>query len=284
MKQIKKIAIQGYPGSFHDAVCKQYFDQKVNVIPADNFNILGSLLSSGSVDGAVMAIENSIAGTILQNYRILREEKLWIIGEQYLRIKHNLLINAGTKRSDITEVHSHPMAINQCLIYLRKNLKAKLVETEDTALSAKKLAISKQKNVAVIASKEAARRYGLEILDTDIETNKSNYTRFFFLQQSRARPTIDANKASIYIKIPDKKGQLMKVLQVIDHHDLNLSKLQSYPVLGTLRSYFFHLDIEFDQLQQYLDLKVDLKSITNEYTELGIYKRDEININNNPKS
>ncbi|MEM9545099.1 MAG: prephenate dehydratase [Bacteroidota bacterium] len=270
----RKIAIQGYPGSFHDEVCRLHYGHEVEVVPADSFNILGKMLSMGNVSDAVMAIENSIAGTLLQNYRILREAGFWITGEKYLRIKHNLLANVSATLAGIKEVHSHPMALNQCLEFLSRHSHIKLVETEDTALSAQKVKESQRKDLASISSLNAAKLYGLSVIGEGIETNKTNYTRFFMLSKNRQVVGEEADKASIYIRIPDLKGQLLKVLQVIDDHNLNMSKLQSFPVLGKMREYFFHLDIEFENLEQYQTLKSDLLRFTHEYTELGIYKRD----------
>lgn len=270
----EKIAIQGYPGSFHDEVCKLYFGEDVDVIPADSFDILGQMLKSQKVDRAIMAIENSIAGTLLQNYRILREAGFWITGEKYLRIKHNLMATKGTRLSKLREVHSHPMAINQCLQFLSQFPSVKLVETEDTALSAMYVQKSKREDIASISSLKAAELYGLEVLEEGIETNKTNYTRFFMLTRNRGEVDAKVDKASIYIRIPDVKGQLLKVLQTIDDHNLNMSKLQSFPVLGKMREYFFHIDIEFEQLSDYVTLRTDLKKFTHEFTELGIYKSD----------
>jgi len=271
----KKIAIQGYAGSFHDEVCTLYYGDKVKSVPADSFDILARMLIADEVDGAIMAIENSIAGTILQNYRILRESGFWIVGERYLRIKHNLLVYPGGKIEDIREIHSHPMALNQCLQFLKKYPKIKLVESEDTALSALRVKEDANTKIASISSMRAADLYGLDTLAEGIETSSTNYTRFFILDKTKSEPADDVNKASIYIRIPDVKGQLLKVLQVIQDHDLNMSKLQSFPVLGNLREYFFHLDIEFDEISQYQNLKEDLMGFTQEYTELGIYKRDD---------
>lgn len=270
----EKIAIQGYPGSFHDEVCRLYYGNNVDVVPADSFNILGNMLRSGEVNKAIMAIENSIAGTLLQNYRILRESGFWITGEKYLRIKHNLMANNGATIADIKEVHSHPMALNQCLSFLSQYSHIKLVETEDTALSAIQVKESNRRDIASISSMKAAELYGLKILGEGIETNKTNYTRFFMLSKVKQQLSLDVDKASIYIRIPDVKGQLLKVLQVIDNHDMNLSKLQSFPVLGKFREYFFHLDIEFSNYDKYNNLKSELVEFTNEYTELGVYKRD----------
>ncbi len=276
-EKILKVAIQGYPGSFHDVAAKKYWpDQSLELIPADSFDILANLLRDGSADVAVMAIENSIAGTILQNYRILRENGFWVSGEIYLRIKHNLLTLEGTSLADIKEVASHPMAINQCRQFLSQYPHWKLIESEDTALSAKNVAAKGKVSKACIASTIAAELYGLKVLQSSIETSKTSYTRFFIVTKEKSLPPKDADKASIYIRVQDKKGQLLKVLQVIQQHDLNMSKLQSFPVLGSFREYFFHLDIEFDKIDQYLGLKEDLKDLTFEFDETGIYKSADI--------
>lgn len=278
----KNISIQGYAGSFHAQAANKYFGPNINLIPADSFEILARQLHEGTSDTAVMAIENSIAGTILQNYRILRERSFWIEGEVYLRIEHCFMSNPSTLTKDIKQIVSHPMALNQCLDYLIANFPhAKLVESEDTALSAIQLAKEPRMDTACIASRQAGIINGLSIIDQGIESNKSNYTRFFILKKDKQSVNTEANKASLYIKIPDQKGQLLKVLQVIHEHDLNMSKLQSFPVMGSFREYFFHIDIEFDNLEQYYDLKEDMLAFTTDYSELGLYKRadeDVINV------
>jgi prephenate dehydratase len=280
MKKI--ISIQGYPGSFHDQAAAYYFSgENFELLPADSFEILAKQLQSGKSDIAVMAIENSIAGSILQNYRILREYGFWIQGEQYLRIEHCLLANPGTTLDDIQAVYSHPMALSQCLDYLHAHApQAKLLESEDTALSAIHLAQTPDVHTACIASKRAAMLTGLHIIQEGIETNKLNYTRFFVLSREKTEIPSEVNKVSLYLKIPDQKGQLLKVLQAIQDHDMNMSKLQSYPVLGSFREYFFYLDIEFDNIAQYYLLKDALVLLTTEINELGLYKRADMEIVN----
>jgi prephenate dehydratase len=278
----RKVSIQGYEGSFHAQAAQKYFGQNVKLVPADSFELLAMQIYKGSSDIAVMAIENSIAGTILQNYRILRERSFWIEGEVYLRIEHCFMTNLETNKKDIRQILSHPMALNQCLDFILQHYPtAKLIETEDTALSAIRLAQEPGFDTACIASKQAGIINGLKIHNQGIESNKSNYTRFFIVKKDRHAIDARANKASLYIKIPDQKGQLLKVLQVIHDHDLNMSKLQSFPVMGSFREYFFHIDIEFDHLEQYYDLKEDMLALTTEYSELGIYRRadeDVINV------
>lgn len=271
------VAIQGYAGSFHDIAAKEYYPQyKLEILPCNSFDLLAVGLIEEKADVAIMAIENSIAGTILQNYRILRENHFWVSGEIYLRIAHHLLGVNHSSIHDIKEVASHPMAIHQCRQFLNLFPHWKVVESEDTALSAQHVASHRKANKACIASAEAAHLYGLQTLASNIETNKTNYTRFFIVNKKPLAVSAHANKASVYIRIPDRKGQLLKVLQVIQDHDLNLSKLQSFPVLGSLREYFFHLDIEFDHIVQYQGLKDDLLSLTFEYDEIGIYQRADL--------
>ncbi len=272
---MKYVSIQGYEGSFHAQAARKHFsNEAVELIPADSFEILAKQLYEDESNVAVMAIENSIAGTILQNYRILRERNFWIEGEVYLRIEHCFIVNKETKLNDITQIISHPMALNQCLDFILTNYpNAKMIESEDTALSAIKLAAQPQNDTACIASKQAGVTNNLWVVNEGIESNKSNYTRFFIVKKQRTTIDENANKASLYIKIPDAKGQLLKVLQVIQDHDLNMSKLQSFPVMGSFREYFFHIDVEFDNLEQYYDLKEDMLKFTSDYVELGIYKR-----------
>lgn len=277
MRGKKKIVIQGYPGSFHDEAAQRYFQEDIELIPADSFDQLAEILVARQAHYGLMAIENSIAGTLLQNYRILREKNFWIQGEIYIRIKHNLLGIPGATIDQIKEVESHPMALNQCLDYLADYPYIKRTESKDTALSAQVVAQKGKAKKACIASLSAAKMYGLEVLAEGIESNKMNYTRFFVI--SRTKELYDsrkANKVSAYIRIPDTKGQLLKVLQKIEDHDLNLSKLQSFPVLGAFREYFFHIDIEFDHPDQYFHLKDDILEVTKEYEELGIYARADV--------
>ncbi|MBK9151260.1 MAG: hypothetical protein IPM26_09750 [Saprospiraceae bacterium] len=269
-----KIAIQGYPGSFHDEAAHLYWqDRAFEIVPADSFDILGRLVASGEVDAGIMAIENSIAGTILQNYRILREHKLWVSGEIYLRIRHHLLANIGASTENILEVESHPMAINQCRRFLDKFPHWKIIESDDTALSARRLKESGETTKACIAGRSAADLYQLNCLAESIETHPTNYTRFFTVQNQRIMQPDKADKASVYVRIPDKKGQLLQVLALIHRYDINMSKLQSFPITGSFREYYFHLDLEFDQMERYLALKSDLSSMDFAFEELGLYQR-----------
>lgn len=268
----KPIAIQGYEGSFHQEAAKIFFGKNAEVLCCANFRDLVKAASNPAETGAgIMAIENSIAGSILPNYNLLHHSDLTIIGEVYLQIKQQLLVNPGVKLSDIREVHSHPMALLQCIDFLEKH-HWKLVETEDTALSAKQLRQHKSKHIAAIASKLSADLFDLEILAPNIHSVKNNYTRFLVLMPSGKAIVInDANKASLSFSTDHTKGSLAKVLNIIADAGINLSKLQSYPKQGSNWNYYFHADIEFDQPGQFLQLKKNISKATTELKIYGIY-------------
>ena len=273
----KKVTIQGYEGSFHQVAARQFFGKNVDVIPCATFREVVRIGEDAKQsDGGVMAIENSIAGSILPNYNLLQKSKLQVIGEVYLSISQNLLVYPGVKLNEIKEVHSHPMAILQCLDYL-ENQDWKLVETEDTALSAKHLREHKSKHTAAIASKFAAQLYDLDVIGPDIHTLKNNITRFLIMVPAKQKIEIaDADKASIYFQTDHSKGILSKVLAKIAQGGANLSKLQSMPIPGSTFKYGFYADIEFEQKKQLDKLLVDLKLMTNSFKVFGLYKKGKV--------
>ena len=273
----KKVTIQGYEGSFHQVAARQFFGKNVDVIPCATFREVVRIGEDAKQsDGGVMAIENSIAGSILPNYNLLQKSKLQVIGEVYLSISQNLLVYPGVKLNEIKEVHSHPMAILQCLDYL-ENQDWKLVETEDTALSAKHLREHKSKHTAAIASKFAAQLYDLDVITPDIHTLKNNITRFLIMVPAKQKLEIaDADKASIYFQTDHSKGILSKVLAKIAQGGANLSKLQSMPIPGSTFKYGFYADIEFEQKKQLDKLLVDLKLMTNSFKVFGLYKKGKV--------
>ena len=221
-----------------------------------------------------MAIENSIAGSILQNYRILREKDFWISGETYLRIEHQLMALPGQDISDIKEVKSHPMAIYQCYDFLNQYEHIHLTEAADTAIVAQQIKENNLTGVAAIGSKLAAEIYGLNIIAEGIETSKVNYTRFIIISRDGEYTSLgNADKASIYLRVPHAHGSLLKVIEKIAQHGINISKLQSFPVLGELSQYYFHLDLEFDDISRYENCLEDLKAVSHGLDELGIYKK-----------
>jgi prephenate dehydratase len=274
---VKGIAIQGYEGSFHQVAARHFFGKQVHVIPCDTFRELVRICSDKQASsGAVMAIENSIAGSILPNYNLLQKSNLVVIGEVYLSISQNLLVNKGVQLSDIKEVHSHPMALLQCMDYLEKN-NWKLVETEDTALSARHIQQHHSRHAAAIASKLAAELYNLDVIGPDIHTLKNNVTRFLVLARKKdAMPVPRANKASIYFQTDHSKGILAKVLAVIANGGINLSKLQSMPIPGSNFKYGFYADMEFDDQEYLHKMLASLASLTNNLRIFGIYQKGKV--------
>lgn len=273
----KGIAIQGYEGSFHQVAARNIYGKGVEVIPCATFRDLIRIGSDKNASsGAIMAIENSIAGSILPNYNLLQKSKLKVVAEIYLSISQNLLVNPGVKLEDIKEVHSHPMAILQCLEYLEQ-YNWKLVETEDTALSAKMVHQHRSKHAAAIASKLAAELFELEVLAPSIQTMKNNFTRFLVLQREKEAIDIPmANKSSIYFQTNHSKGILAKVLTVVADAGINLSKLQSMPIPGSNFKYGFYADLEFEHRAQ-LDLVMEgIESLTNSVKVFGIYQSGKI--------
>jgi prephenate dehydratase len=268
-----KVSIQGYEGSFHQVAARQFFGKNVEVIPCATFREVIKIASNKKDShGGVMAIENSIAGSILPNYNLLQKSSLKIIGEIYLPIKQQLLVNPGVQLEDIREVHSHSMAIQQCLEFLDK-YNWKLVETEDTALSAKHVQQHRSKHIAAIASKLAADLFSLEVIAPNIHTMKNNYTRFLVLQPEEvAQPVTDADKASVNFHTDHSRGSLARVLTCIAEGGINLSKLQSFPIPGSDWQYSFHADMEFDTLNQFNEVIESMKPITQELKVYGVYK------------
>jgi prephenate dehydratase len=270
-----RVSIQGYEGSFHQVAARQYFGKQVEVIPCGNFRDVVKIASSKSQsDGGVMAIENSIAGSILPNYNLLQKSSLHITGEVYLQIRQNLMVNPGVKLEDIREVHSHPMAIQQCLAFLDK-YNWKLIETEDTALSAKHIHQHRSRHIAGIASKLAAELFNLDIIAPNIHTMKQNYTRFLILSRDEQRGG-DADKASVNFHTDHSRGSLARVLTRIADGGINLSKLQSMPIPGSEFKYSFHADMEFDSVDRFNDVIRSIEPHTESLKVLGIYKRGNI--------
>jgi prephenate dehydratase len=271
------IAIQGYEGSFHQVAARNIYGKSVEVIPCATFRDLIRIASDKNASsGAIMAIENSIAGSILPNYNLLQKSKLKVVAEVYLSISQNLLVNPGVKLEDIKEVHSHPMAILQCLEYLEQ-YNWKLVETEDTALSAKMVHQHRSKHAAAIASKLAAELFELDVLAPSIQTMKNNFTRFLVLQREKEAIDIPmANKSSIYFQTNHSKGILAKVLTVIADAGINLSKLQSMPIPGSNFKYGFYADLEFEERAQLDQVMEGIESLTNSVKVFGIYQSGKI--------
>ncbi|CAN5474723.1 prephenate dehydratase [soil metagenome] len=269
-----KVAIQGFEGSFHQEAARQFYGKDVEVICCSTFREVVKISGiKKESDGGIMAIENSIAGSILPNYNLLQKSNLSVKGEVYLHIAQNLLVNPGVKLEDIREVHSHPMAILQCFGFLDK-YNWKLVETEDTALSAKHIHQHHSKHIAAIASKLAADIYQLNVIEPNIHTLKNNYTRFLVLERQETVQEIEgANKASINFHTDHSKGSLAKVLTRIADAEINLTKLQSFPIPGSDWRYSFHADMEFESRAQFDKMLKLISPLTEELKVYGIYKK-----------
>ena len=270
---MKKVAIQGYAGSFHHIAAQQYEGSAVEILPCDTFRAVARAVERGEVEYGVMAIENSIAGSILPNYNILQRCNVRITGEIYLQIRQNLMVNRGVKLEDIREVESHQMALLQCADYLDAH-NWRLVETADTALSAAELQRSGSRTTAAVAGALAAELFDLDIIAADIHTNRNNYTRFLILERcdrEQFEPTaesIEGNKASLYMKIPDTSGSLYSALGALEGLDINMSKLQSYPIADQPFNYMFHVDMEFGNI---VALRTALERMRAKGVEVHVY-------------
>ena len=267
-----KVAIQGYEGSFHDIVAREYFGGEIVIVPCDTFKEVATLVERGEVERGVMAIENSIAGSILPNYRLLQNDNLQVAGEAILTIRQNLLTLPGVQLEDIREVHSHHMALMQCDEFL-ENHRWRLVETEDTALSAKQLAADGDTSRAVVASRLAAELFGLEVKVADIHTIKNNYTRFMILKRHDHTIPPDADKASLYFSARHEQGSLLRVLREMGSNAVNLTKLQSYPIPSEPWHYMFHVDMEFDSVYEWVRVLDRLQEVAQSVHVYGVYKR-----------
>jgi prephenate dehydratase len=271
----KKVSIQGYEGSFHHIAVMNFLGHDVHIIPCATFSeVIKTASNKNKCDGGFMAIENSIAGSILPNYSLLQKSNLKITGEIYLQINQNLLVNPNVNLSDIREVHSHPMALLQCMDYLEKFPQWKLIETEDTALSAKYIHQHRHRHAAAIASTLAAELYDLDTIAPGIQTHKNNYTRFLFLQRTdKIENLSDANKASISFHTDHSRGALAKVLSQIAANEINLSKLQSMPIPTKEWQYSFHADMEFNKTTEFEKAIDNIRPNTYDLKIFGIYKK-----------
>lgn len=272
-EKIKKIAIQGYEGSYHQMAVEKFYARPVDLLECASFRELtASAIDAEKCDEAVMAIENSIVGSILPNYNLIVNSGLQIIGEVYLPIHHQLMVLPGTSLEDVQEIYSHPMALLQCSAFLDNLPNVKITDTDDTALSAKIIAQQRLTTTAAIASKRAAELYNLDIILSSIEDDTNNYTRFLVLSRE---PSVidDSNKASLTFKLEHKPGSLSAALETIARLGINISKLQSVPIIGKQWQYAFHIDVEFDHLELLDKMCADISAHCVDIKILGIYKK-----------
>jgi len=275
----KRIAIQGGYGAFHEIAAYKYFeDANIEIVPRNTFKDLFKALKEGKVDYGITAIENSLAGSILPNYSLLLESNMKVIGEIYLKIKQNLVALPGQKIEDIKEVYSHPMAILQCQVFFDDYPDIRLIDSIDTALSAKNISEQKLEGIAAIASDLAADKYHLEIIAEGIETHKKNYTRFLILEDKNGDKFNDpnVNKASLSFALADKIGSLSKILSIFSFYDINLSKIQSMPIIGRNWEYQFYIDVEFENYEIYRQAVKAVEPFTSNICILGEYYKGKV--------
>jgi prephenate dehydratase len=267
---IKSVAIQGVLGSYHHIVSQQYFEREITVKEYLTFDSVVDSLVSKECDAAILAIENSIVGSIIPNYALIDSNHLHIVGEHYLDIQHNLMALKGQSIEDITEVCSHPMALLQCKKFFRKHPHIKLVEDKDTAAVAKRIQEQKLKHVAAVASGLAAELFGLTILSKSIQTIKHNETRFVIVKRTNSEiPEDKINKASLKFELHHKRGSLATILNVMSDCHLNLTKIQSLPKIDTPWKYAFFVDVTFEKYEDFRKAKSIMKIMAQDFKILG---------------
>ena len=269
----KAVAIQGIRGSFHHIVSTQFFNEAIDVVECLSFTETVNSLINGNCDHAIIALENSIAGSIIPNYALIDENELQIVGEHYLDIQHNLMGLPNQGISEITEVHSHPMALLQCKAFFKNYPNIKLVEDKDTAEVAKRIQEKAIKGIAAIASGLAAEIYSLDILAESIQTIKHNETRFVVVTRKDSDFRKDKyNKASLKFELDHKRGSLAAILNVLSDCKLNLTKIQSLPKIETPWKYAFFVDVTFDKEDDFKKATAIIKLMAQEFKLFGIYK------------
>jgi prephenate dehydratase len=271
----KKIGIQGIRGSFHHIAVENYFDKEIKLCEYLSFEDMIFSLSKNEIQYALMAIENSTAGSIIPNYALIDEYNINIVGEHYLEISHNLMALKGQSLDDIKEIHSHPMALLQCRDFLKENPSIKLVEEKDTANVAKKISNTKTIGIGAIASKLAAKIYDLNLIKEDIQSIKKNQTRFVVLKKDNNLDKLQINKASLKFELDHKRGSLAAILNVLSDCKLNLTKIQSMPKIETPWRYSFFVDVTFENLDNYLKAKSIIQIMAKEFKVLGEYKNSK---------
>ncbi len=280
----KRVTIQGVAGCYHDAAARQYFkDEEIETIPCDTFPTMFDTLATDASLYGIVAIENTIAGSLLQNHELLRQSNLQIIGEYKMRISHALAALPGETIDSLTEVNSHPIALMQCEQYLRRHPNLKMIEKFDTAGSAREISEHHLSGHAAVCGEYAAELYGLNILDRSIETNKRNFTRFLIIADpllaAEAHRNAPIDKASVVFTLPHTNGALSKVLTILSFYDMNLSKIQSLPIIGREWEYRFYVDLTFDDYARYRQAVDAARPLTNDFKILGEYCHCDTKIN-----
>ena len=274
---MKHVAIQGIEGSFHDIAAHEYFEgEDIELVCCQTFEQLFGQLAADPTMIGLAAIENTIAGSLLHNYELLREAPVTIVGEHKLRIKHSFVCLPDDDWADIREVHSHPVALMQCRDFLSRHPEIKVVEAEDTAGAAEEISRQGMRGVSAICSKDAAPIYGMKVLEQGIETNKHNFTRFLVVASPKRanllRDIGQTNKASIVFSLQHAEGTLSQVLSVLSFYKLNLTKIQSLPIIGREWEYLFYVDIMYSDYTRYTQGIDAIRPLTSDLKILGEYK------------
>lgn len=271
-----RVAIQGVAGCFHDAAAREYFEgQDIETVPCETFNEMFTLLKSDASMLGILAIENTIAGSLLQNHELLRQSNMTIVGEYKKYISHSIAALPGQSIDDIAEVNSHPMALRQCEQYLQLHPKMKMVETYDTAGSAKMIAENNLFGHAAICGRYAAELYGLNVLEDDIQTNKRNFTRFLVVTDpcnaTEFKNPKAVDKASIAFTLPHSQGSLSAVLVIFSFYGMNLTKIQSLPIIGREWEYRFYVNLTFNDYTRYRQSIDAVRPLISDFKILGEY-------------
>ena len=272
----KRVAIQGYSGCFHEEAARLFYQEREGIIPeiveCATFNGLYEAMEEGRADAAVMAIENTTSGGLIPNFELLRKNPQQIKGEVFLHIHQNLMALPGQKLTDIREVRTHYMAINQTRAFFEKHCPwIRMVESEDTAKSAADIAREGLTGIGAVASELAARKFGLEILQAEIETYRQNLTRFLILDDTIRVEKTRIDKVSLCFTLPHKPGSLAQILTILSFYDMNLTRIQSLPIPGMNWQYFFYIDIKFDSYERYLQALSAVRPLIDDLRILGEY-------------
>ena len=281
-----QVGIQGGAGSFHEIVSLFHFGKNCNNVAFESFDKLVDSVEANRLDAGFMAIENTVAGSLLPNYALLENKSTKITGEILLRIEQNLMVLPNQTIDDIKEVHSHPMALQQCADFFKQYPHIKLIESDDTANSAKRIAEQNLNSVAAIASIRAADLFGLKVINRGIETNKRNFTRFLIISnnkdlQTKYHDDTKINKASISFSLPHEKGSLSSVLSIFAFYNINLTKIQSIPLIGKEWEYHFIVDLAFENKKIFEQSFNAIKPLLSEFQIYGVYEKAKEHFHSN---
>lgn len=277
-----KVAIQGIKGSFHQQVANNYFGDEIQIIECKTFKDVAKQLNKGLADYGVMAIENSIAGALIPNYALIDDNHFNVLGEYFLKISLNLMVLPGQTIEDIKEVHSHPIALLQCAKFLENHKYIKVIESSDTAITAKRIYEEKLEGIAALAGPTAAQVFELDIIAPEVQSVESSITRFMILEKDKSfLGEKDINKASVKFELDDTPGSLATILNVMNNCKLNLTKIQSMPIIEKPFQYSFFVDVVFDKYSHFEKAKSVLEIMTTHFKVLGEYQSGVMPTNKN---